>query len=66
MQRSRVEDFQLVAWFLSFAAFVVFDDDGDIAAAEIFLRQVFGKRDAAEHFVFHSKFMPPPDRAAGH
>ena len=49
-----LKNFQLVTRLLSRTTFVVFDDGGDIAAAEILLRQILGKGDAAEHLVFHN------------
>jgi hypothetical protein len=49
----RIEDLQLVAWFLAGSALVVFDNGRQIAATEIFLRQVIGKCNAGEKRVFH-------------
>jgi hypothetical protein len=49
----RIEDLQLVAWFLAGTSLVVFDNGRQIAATEIFLRQVIGKRNSGEERVFH-------------
>jgi hypothetical protein len=48
-----IEDLQLVAWFLTGTSLVVFDNGRQIAATEIFLRQVIGERNACEERVFH-------------
>jgi len=48
-----IEDLQLVAWFLAGTSLVVFNNGRQIAATEIFLRQVIGERNAGEERVFH-------------
>ena len=48
-----IENLQLVAWFLACTSRVVFENGRQIAATEIFLRQVIGERNAGEERVFH-------------
>ena len=48
-----IEILQLVAWFLACTSRVVFENGRQIAAKEIFLRQVIGERNAGEERVFH-------------
>ncbi len=48
-----IENLQLVAWFLASTSRVVFENGRQIAATEIFLRQVIGEINAGEERVFH-------------
>ncbi len=47
------ENLQLVAWLLAWTSHVVFNIGHQIAATEVFPRQVIGERNAVEERVFH-------------
>ena len=48
-----IEDFQLIAGLLAGGRFILLDHGGEIALAEAMRRNVLGKDDVAEKFVFH-------------
>jgi hypothetical protein len=48
-----IEDLQFIAGLLAGRCLIMLDHGGDIAFAEALRRNVFGKDDAAEEFVFH-------------
>ena len=50
-----IEDLQFVAGFLAGRCLIMLDHGGEIALAEAMRRNVLGKDDAAEEFVFHEE-----------
>jgi len=50
-----IEDFQLIAGLLAGCRLILLDHGGEIALAEALYRNVLGKNDVAEEFVFHEE-----------
>jgi hypothetical protein len=50
-----IEDFQLIAGLLAWSRLILLDHGGEIALAEAMYRNVLGKDDVAEEFVFHEE-----------